>query len=155
MTRTILRHTESSGTDAGAAPVIGVFTRTLNTVVYDGIGVSLSGNECTLPAGLYQITGYAVANATPGHRAIIEEVNGAFAYPGSTGRADDLGIATIPTFNSKSDVTTPPFFCEGPTTIRLRQYFGGASNGSYDLGRAIGDGHPEIYAEVVIERLSC
>lgn len=150
----IIQHTETAGTDGGTATV-GVSKRRLNTVAYDGIGVTLTNDEITLPAGLYRVSGYGCANIILGsHRIALAEVTGAFTYHGSSGQSQDLGAVTVALNNPRSTLTTPPFFCAAPTTVRLDQY-AAVSTQSSDLGLATNDSETEVYAELVIERLDC
>ena len=65
----ILADQKTSGTGGGTFTSGSWQTRDLQTAIYDGIGISFSTNEFTLPAGDYLIKWYAPAWRVSGHQS--------------------------------------------------------------------------------------
>lgn len=144
-----VRDQKASGTDGGAS-IAGVQTRTLNTTVINTIpGASLSGNQVTLPAGTYRITGLAPANSVTGHQSWVYSVTdsavlflGQSAYTANA--AANNSLATI----AKAQLTLT-----GTKVLELRHWTAAAvaTNG---LGRSSGSGQGEVYADMFIEKVA-
>lgn len=141
----LVKDEKAQGTHAGAS-VIGIQTRTLNTVSANTIsGASLASNQITLPTGTYRIRARAPAfiNSTKGFFYNVTDAANAiigYNYNGIVGSASDP---------AQSDC-----FIEGRITIgsakvfEVRQYCSEvtAING---LGASIGQG-TEVYTTVEI-----
>jgi hypothetical protein len=140
---------QSNGTNGGASSA-GSQLRVLNTVSDpDGIGVTLSLSQFTLPAGKYRIRAHAPAYGSNRHKIKLRNVtDGADAIIGTTGYSLSGANAT----------QTDSHLC-GVVSITTSKAFGvyhytevaQAANG---LGTATSWGTVEIYAHVEIERLS-
>lgn len=69
---------EKSALVAGGTFTSGAWrTRDLNTVVADEIGITLSSNQFTLPAGTYRFSGKAMARLVNGHAARLQNITDA------------------------------------------------------------------------------
>ena len=75
----ILEDQKTSGTAGGTATLGSWETRDLQTEVYDGIGITISSNEFTLPAGNYLITWSAPCWAVTRHQSRLYDVTGTAA----------------------------------------------------------------------------
>lgn len=90
-----IQETAASGTAGGTFTSGAWQTRAINSVVRDDIGgISISSSQFTLPAGLYEIDGVAVAHRVNQHMARIYDVDNAVpilygmnAYAGFTSEA--------------------------------------------------------------------
>lgn len=139
----MVRDEKAVGT-AGGASVIGVQTRTLNTVSANTIsGASLSSNQVTLPAGTYRVRGSAPSFTVDFCKAYLYNVT-------------DAGIQIAGTSDDTGSDTYARSFVEGRFTIaatkvfELRHYTGQVtSNG---LGKAVNQSAAgvEVYSQLEI-----
>lgn len=140
-----VRDQKSPGTHGGTFDAGAWRTRTLNTVVSNGItGASLASNRITLPAGTYLIEAYAPAMAVEYHQAAIYSVTDAAYLPvGPSIRGwDNFQLAPV-----RLKVTFA-----GTKEIEIRHY---CSNGraTDGFGRACGFSN-EVYTEVFIQKIA-
>jgi hypothetical protein len=70
----ILNETQTSGTAGGTFTNGAWRTRTLNTTEIDQIGITLSSNQFTLPAGTYEIRAKAPAYSVLNHKARLQNI---------------------------------------------------------------------------------
>lgn len=142
-----LQDQKSAGTDGGGSTGGSWQTRTLNTKVTDVASIcTLSGNQFTLPAGMYQIQAYMdfrnvgqavgrIQNITDSTTAIrgMNAASGA----ASVGQQSSLhGFVTI----------------TGTKTFEL-QYYCTNTTATTGLGAASGSSTTEVYANVVIRKI--
>ena len=141
----MVRDERSSGT-AGGASVVGIQTRTLNTVSFNTIsGASLASNQITLPAGTYRVRAKSPTVGVNISQAWLYNVTDAsVTIRGSS----ENGVA-----NSSGDPMTVSSWVEGRFTIastkvfELRQYSNEVhANG---LGAPVSQG-TEVYSYVEI-----
>lgn len=147
---TYIKDVKSNGTDAGGSTAATNHTRTLNTVTGDAtiMGVTLSSNQFTLPAGNYHIEASAPGYIIASHQTYIYNITDSAVESdliGDTARVNNggdgqshsriqgyLSIATAKTFE-----------------LRHWTQLTRASDG---LGKASSAGNSEIYAQVKITK---
>lgn len=127
--KTRITHQVTSGT-GGPARVANAWTQQiLNTIIYDNIGVTLSANRITLPAGNYEVSGESLfgatnfGNATGRTRLFNVTDNAAFGNTGSSsGQTSTANASNIKaTSNSvrftlgATKVIEVQYFCSGAT----------------------------------------
>jgi hypothetical protein len=143
---------QSSGTDGGDFTIGAWRTRTINTEVYDNIGISLSSNQMTLPAGTYFIDA-----TTPGYRVTMHQAR---LYNNTATAAILSGTTEHAPLNTGGDDPS------GQTSSRIRGRFVLAAQSALSIehqcadtqntdgfGRAAGFG-TEIYTDIMIWKLS-
>jgi hypothetical protein len=133
-----VRDEKASGTGGGAS-VVGVQTRTLNTVVENTIaGASLASNRVSLPPGKYRFQGSAPSVYR--HRALlVNHTDSTTIQAGTNG----YGSAQPTT-----SFVSGKFTLSATKEIRLDQYIGTAD--SSGLSGAITSGTSEIYSVLEI-----
>lgn len=124
-------------------------TRPLNTVNCNTIdGASLASNQITLPAGTYLAQGWAAAYYNNlGHKLALYNVTGA-AYLG-------YGVNTYTQSNDQGNTASiaRKFELAVESVIELRHRCG-QTQSTNGMGAACSFGVPEIYAELVISKIS-
>ena len=146
----IFRDVKASGTAGGTATANTWQTRDLNDMDTNIPGVSLGGNEFTLPAGRYKITASAPAFRTDGHQLALVNAG--------TGDIEIIGMSQFD--HSSNGYTNNRAFLEGrlnltaPTTYRLRHFTrsGNSGNGLGRQGETTGPAIQEVYAFVSVEK---
>lgn len=138
---------KTSGTSGGNS-IVGVQTRTLNTVVTNEIsGASLSSNQITLPAGTYELSAYAMAYAGVGsHRGLLYNVTDATYIIIGMSQKDDNSLDAVPA------ILRERFTLAATKVLELRHYTAIVQVGG--LGFAVSDGNIEIYSDVQIRKVS-
>lgn len=140
---------KTAGTSAGDS-IAGTQTRTLNTAEYNTIaGASMSGNQITLPAGTYEVSGRVPGYAVNGHKAFFYNVSdGAPAIVGSSASSPNpSGTQTDSVFDGRITITATKVFS-------IRHYTETAALGSA-LGRAAnGSGQHEVFAEITLTKIA-
>jgi hypothetical protein len=138
-----------SGTDGGTFTSGAWQTRTLNTSVINNItGVSLATNQITLPAGTYQVSGYAVAHDVNQNQTRIQD---------TTGAATLITGLTTNTTGSSDEGTLSPFqgvftlSVESDIEVQHRCFSTQATNG---FGDAAGFGTNELYCSIMINKIA-
>ncbi len=142
-----VRDQKTSGT-AGGSSVAGYQTRTLNTVVTNGIpGASLGSNQIALPAGTYDIKATAPAYFTTRHKASIRDaVSLADLLVGTASlSAVTNGDQTVSTVEGRLTFASP-------TTIELRHYTQSVL-AAQGLGVETNNGQIEVYSEIFIRKV--
>lgn len=146
---TILQDQKASGTNGGGSSV-GWQTRTLNTSVLDQIGVNLTTNQFTLPAGTYYVQISTPATQVNNHRCRLYNV--------TTSSTVLLGTSEIAQNATPGNMTNRSF---------IDAYFTNASSGTYrvdhycatafannGLGSNASSGDVEIYTTVKIIKIN-
>ena len=143
-----VRDEKPNGTAGGTFTAGAWRTRDLNTVKMNTIsGASLSGNQITLPPGIYDITARAPAYGTGGHNLRFSNNSETISLLGAQGRVTSgYGTQTDSWIFGRVTITTV-------TTFTL-SHLAGATSATSGLGMSAGLGIPEIYAEVIIRRLA-
>lgn len=140
---------KTASTSAGDS-IAGTQTRTLNTAEYNTIaGASMSGNQITLPAGTYEVSGRVPGYAVNGHKAFFYNVSdGAPAIVGSSASSPNpSGTQTDSVFDGRITITATKVFS-------IRHYTETAALGSA-LGRAAnGSGQHEVFAEITLTKIA-
>lgn len=127
-----------AGTASGTS-VVGDQTRTLNTVLTNTmLGASLAANAVTLPPGVYRAEGWASVASGVSRLYLYNETDATIL----TGGNGTVGGAT-PTVSGQFTLTATK-------SISLRQYFGAGTG----MGSVINDTRPEIYANLLIEKVA-
>lgn len=142
-------HKLSSGTGGGARTAGAWTKQTLNTEVYDDIGITLTSDELSLPAGTYEVTGYSLFGATNFGNATgrirLYNVTDAAAITdciSSSGYTSTANGANI--IASLNEVR---FTIASTKTIRVEYYCSGTT-----AAFATTTGSDEIYADIVITK---
>lgn len=141
-------HSYGTSVDAGGATAGSRTVRPLNVVKINEIeGASLSSNVITLPAGVYQITGYSAGFSVNSFKAFIYNItNSTDLMIGTAARSDNSDPSSAMShFMDKVTLT-------GVTEIRIEQWVEN-TNGTAGLGKSVGDGAAEVYARIYIARL--
>ena len=150
-TPTILTYEVASGTTGGQAPGINAWhTRPLNSLTNSSQngGVSLSNNVITMGStGLYKIEFMGVVFQVQNNKARLYRING---MTGTVGTGSNSRCATGGGGESSNIITAN--LAAGDQLVL--QHYVSTSFGAADYGAPISSGDPELYARVVIEKLS-
>lgn len=139
---------KTAGTEGGSS-VAGSQVRTLNTVIVNEIGGTLSSNAVTLTAGLYYVEADAPAFLSNSHQIVVL-LSGA-AFNGSTGTAEYS--STSGTTQTRSVVSVRVNAGAGESVSILHRF--SAARATNGLGVAANNaGVPEIYARLKIWKLT-
>jgi hypothetical protein len=126
-------------------------TRDLNTELWDDIGITVSSNEITLPAGIYIIHAIAPAFDVNSHKARLYNVTDASVIVvGTHMKADDANEG----YNNSTLMAK--LIIASPKNIRLEHIcqVSQATNG-FGVGTNIGgDSEVEHYSQVFIQKLT-
>lgn len=138
-----------SGTDAGGSVAGAWYTRPLNTLKHNAIaGGALNGNKTVIPAGTYEVDGWATATEANEHRVRLRDVtNNVTLVAGLSARTD------------ANDDTHTPSLLRGAFTIPAAievelQHRVAASKGVFGWGKAAAFGEVEVYASLFLRRLN-
>ncbi|MEW9585522.1 hypothetical protein [Paraburkholderia sp. DGU8] len=147
-----VREQQPSGSSAGNS-ISGTQVRVLNTVVTNTVpGASLSGNQITLPAGIFRVSASAPANTSGNglyHQASVFSVSDSVTLV--TGTSESLSEYLGYSMQTRS-VIIGSFTLSAPKTIVINHYTSlGASPG---LGKATTSGLGEVYTEVEITKVA-
>lgn len=146
---TILQDQKTSGTNGGSS-ITGWQTRTLNTAVLDQIGVNLTTNQFTLPAGTYHVQISTPATQVNNHRCRLYNV--------TTSSTILLGTSEIAQQTTPGNMTNRSFidayFTSGASgTYRVDHYCTAVQSGN-GLGSNASSGDSEIYTTVKIIKIN-
>ena len=151
---TLLEDQKSSGTNGGARPSAGFFTRTLNTEVIDEIGVTLSSNEFTLPGatkpGRYKISWSAPGFYCDQFQTRLYSVTGAASVKVGTPEFSDYSATG--TFTQARSFGKTIVDISADTVYRIEQNNNITNANGNELGVARGV-TTEVYTMVEIEYL--
>ena len=142
----IFRDEKSAGSHGGNLTNAAWNTRTLNTVVLNDLGATLSSNRITLPAGVYFIDASVTNMSVADTRARIQNITaGTTLLVGLSVHNDtseDVGIITpvrgIITLTVESQIELQNYISSGANTV---------TEGGSQVGAS---GIIEVYSEVVI-----
>lgn len=130
--------------------------RDLNTVVYDGIGISLSSGQVTLPGpGTYLVVASAPCNGVNNNSTRLRNVtDDTTLAPGSSGSATDIGSNY---FMPNRAWVWAHFTISSAKAIEVLHFItgsvaSGADKG--DMGTPVGTGRAEVYADMFIWKLA-
>lgn len=150
-TPTILTYEVASGTTGGQASGINAWhPRPLNSLINSNQngGVSLSNNVITMAStGLYKISFMSVVFQVQNNKARLYRING------MTGTIATGSNNKCHTGNSGESSNTITANLSAGDQLQLQHYIS-ASSGLADYGAPVGSGDAELYARVVIEKLS-
>jgi len=134
---------------AGGTNVVGLQTRTLNTVQYNSItGASLSSNTVTLPAGTYRIHANVPGFAVNWHQARLYDVTGSAVLITGTGKYSDSTA-----INDNDSVIDGVITLSGTTQIRVEHNMGVVKT-TQGLGPHTSPSWGiEVYTTMTIEKL--
>lgn len=143
-----LSHVLSNGTSYGGAAAATQNTRPLNTLVDSGtIGVTLSSNQFTLPAGSYYIDGYSVAHRVGFNKARLRNI---------TDSTTAIIGTSVNSNTTTGDITTS--LMSGYVTIATSktfevQHYTTSANATNGLGNAASSGESEVYCNIKITKV--
>ncbi|MDD4924288.1 MAG: hypothetical protein PHF74_05585 [Dehalococcoidales bacterium] len=138
---------KDANTDGGTFTADAWRTRDLNTVQYDGIGVTVGSNQITVPAGTYYIEAEVPAEHVRHHKAILYDVtnsdtlivggnNYSRSTDGSALFGDLRGVVTL----------------AAETILEIRHRCG-TTQSTTGFGSACNFGVVEIYTQVFIRKI--
>ncbi|MDQ3159097.1 MAG: hypothetical protein M3P98_03130 [bacterium] len=140
---------KASGTAGGSTSAATTATRTLNTLVDPlGIVTSLSSNQFILPAGTYQLEGFAPGYRVSQHKIRLRNITDSTTPIIGSSEYSEVSTATASTFSRIQGV----FTISSAKTFELQHYTTSvqATNG---FGVPATTGESEVYAQVTIRRL--
>jgi hypothetical protein len=141
-----VRDEKASGTNGGTFTSGAWRTRDLTVERTNTIsGASLASNQITLPAGTYDVRAWANAESVSFHKAALFTVDGTLIREG--------GNAKAVTSSSSLSVIEDRFTLAATTVLELR-HRSNVTQATNGFGAASSFGIPEVYSEVVIERVS-
>ncbi len=145
-----VRDEKSSGTQSGTFTAGSWQTRTLNTVTTNEIsGASLASDQITLPSGTYSIDAHADALRVDGHKAKLRDTTNSVDLIIGTSEFSDAGS----TFSGNASFVRGRFTLSGTADLEL-QHWGTSTQSTNGFGTQTGTGEVEVYAEVLIKKIS-
>jgi hypothetical protein len=143
--RAIIAHSPASGTQGGALTAGAFYDIPWDTVQEDTIGVTLSSNGITLPAGIYEIRAYhQMCYCRNAHVKLINATDSTLIIEGDSGYVYDNSTENY-NANAKWTIASPK--------ILKMQYRVNQSVATYGLGYANSYGTKEKYGEIEITRV--
>lgn len=144
----LLEEQQTSGTSAGTFTSGDWRTRLLNTEVIDNIGITLSSNQFTLPAGTYRINALGVAFEVDRHKIRLQNITDVSTT--KVGSSHNLGNATP---------ASAPSFLKHEFTIAASKVFElqhqcQTTNADNGFGVQAGFGVTEVYAIVELIKVA-
>ncbi|TNE75560.1 MAG: hypothetical protein EP334_10105 [Gammaproteobacteria bacterium] len=138
---------KTSGTSGGSASATTQHTRTLNTVIENGItGASLSSNQITLPAGTYRSRAAAAFWGVDRNKLRLRDVTNSVTLV--------VGLdAYQPSTAGGNALLRGKFTLSGTAAIEL-QHYTAAAKATAGLGIETNNGDIEVYADVYIEKIA-
>lgn len=129
--------------------------RAYNTVVYDGIGISLSSGQVTLPAGTYLLVASAPCTGVNNNKVRLRNVtDNTTVAVGSTGAATDIGSSY---FMPMRSWVWAHFTIASSKAFEVLHFISGSiASGSDkgDMGSPAAGGLIEVYADMFIWKLA-
>jgi hypothetical protein len=145
-------HTLSSGTNGGTTIASTWTVRPINTEDYDEIGITLSSNQLTIPAGTYLISAtsrtLSASGTAGGAGARLRNITDSTTIGLSGGEYD--GQTTL---SANSAILPAKFTIAGSKVIEL-QYYVTQAQTTNGLGYPLSSGEDEIYAQIFIEKVA-
>lgn len=150
LTYAIFNETQAASTSGGTFTAGSYVKRVLNTTLINTIsGCSIASSVITLPAGTYNVYGFA-----PGYKVAVHKLRVQNTTAGTTiGQGVNAYSATAGDYAQTHSFVNTTFTLTGSTTIELqhRAQSTQAGNGLGVDGGATGD---EIYAQIVITKVA-
>ncbi|HSV96768.1 MAG TPA: hypothetical protein VLM75_07520 [Spirochaetota bacterium] len=144
------REEQASGTPGGGIASTNWFTRDLNTIVTNDIGISLLSNQITVPPGKYKVFASAPSYYVEDHRCALYNVSAAsISLYGSNEFSPDSGVPTTSrsTINGIISLSVE-------TVFELRHKVGVATNIPGNKGNPMSLGVNEYYSELIFEKIT-
>jgi len=138
----LIEDQKTSGTGGGGYNSLVDQTRTLNTTVADTIGISLSSNQITLPAGTYHLRASAPSQNTNAHQILLYNVTDAALVKLGQQAYTASNIPTFSFLTAYFTITSSKAF-----EIRHRCQSTNASSAALGLAGSLGT---EVYTSVEI-----
>lgn len=144
-----LRDEKANGQSGGSGSGTGAQVRDLNAIKYNTIGVTLSANRFTLPAGTYKIFASAPACQVNKHRAYL------YNFTDSTTTLSGTNEYSDQTNNvSTRSVILGVFTIAASKTFEIRHYIAASAGTATILGNSGGaPAQLEVFTEVLLEQL--
>jgi hypothetical protein len=145
-------YTVASGTDGGGSTANAWTTRAINTEDYDDIGITLSSNQMTIPAGTYLISGFGqctnAGTAMSARHRFQNITAGSTIAVSDSAYAGNTSIMLIPTIlPAKITFTT--------STVVEMQYYVTQAVATNGLGKASTIASTsEVYAQIFITKIA-
>jgi hypothetical protein len=143
----ILQDQKISGTAGGTSTLGSWQTRDLQTEVYDGIGITISLNEFTVPAGTYLIKWSAPAWAVTRHQSRLYDVSG--GAPSGQGSSIMTAGATVTYRGDTAPSTGTARVTVGSSNAYRIEHQTSETHASNGFGAAASFG-VEVYTQVEI-----
>ncbi len=143
----LLRDEKSNGTNGGTFTAGARRTRVLNTKVVDEIGITLSSNQFTLPAGTYIVRGHAPALQGGRHKAWLRNITD--SSDTIIGTADDNTQCFA---NSSTSFLRGKFTLVATKTFEIQHQMLGTRNNT-GFGAASSFGDNEVYTTIEITKI--
>jgi hypothetical protein len=143
----IIEDQKSNGTDGGSYTTGSFVSRTLNTIVADTIGITLSSNQITLSSGVYKFEIQAPGNSCDRTKAILINITDSTNALIGTSTMSNPSAATQ-TYSFINGILT----ISSSKTFAVQQYFQSSAT-SFTGGVATAAGITEVYTRVIITKL--
>lgn len=146
----LLRDEKSSGTQGGTFTSGAWRTRDLNTEAVDAIGITLSSNQFTLPAGTYRFSASAPARIVNGHKIRLQNITD----------VSTVLFGEVAFTSAASDASNTRSRMEGQFTIAASKTFEiqhrcATTRGADGFGSADGAiGDIEVYASIELVKVA-
>jgi hypothetical protein len=144
----IICDTQPSGTSGGTFTSGAWRTRTLNTIVSDNVGITLSNNQVTLPAGEYLIEADAPAIGVYSHKIRLQNITDAT----TTALGTSEYSASTDSISTRSQLLIYVTL-SSPKVFEIQHRCSTTSANAAGLGAAGAFGVSEIYARVKIQKV--
>lgn len=142
----LINETQPSGTAGGTFTSGAWRTRTLNTIVNDNIGITLSNNQITLPAGTYEVDISVPAYSVAGHKArLLNITDGSTPLVGTSEYSYTTNSCTTRSLINGS------FTIPSAKVFEVQHYCN--STDSAGFGNPVSAGGIEIYTQVQIRKV--
>jgi hypothetical protein len=145
----IVNDTKSSGVDGGSFTTGAYRQRTLNTVVRNTIGATLSSNQVTLTAGSYYVEWSCPAHACQNHKSRLFNVTDSSVV--ALGTTEKVMANSAPYSVQSRSMGCAYFTITSSKAFELEHRCSDSSSGS-GFGNAAGFGDNEVYSEMRVWR---
>lgn len=144
----VVRDEKTSGTGGGASSATTWNARSLNTTAANTIAsASLSGGNAVLPAGTYDLTGWAIAGYGGKHKMRLYNVTAGATLLVGASASSASSTTSLATLNGR-------FTLAASSTLRLDHYTS-AADSTDGLGSAVGaSGVSEVYAHLEFRKVA-
>lgn len=142
-------HVQDKTAGNGGTSLVGTNTRILTVATHNSItGASLASNQVTLPAGTYELDGFALGYKAERHQCYVYDTTGAatLLIGSSSFSPSAAAINNITTVRGIITLTAT-------SVLELRHYFQRAE-ATTGLGLGVVSGEGELHSELFIRRLA-